>query len=204
MLPSSCFFAASQLRSLSFTLPFFCGDAAIQPLTPASSTAPRANTSSTPGGGLTIVLHSPRSFSSSVSSAAIAASTAGSALARSSGVVAAFSAPRSGATDDRPSPPRRRLRGLHPRRSFSACTRTSAMPSATSSSVGVLEHDLEVLLELTDRLRRLLAASAGRSRGGRSPTSVLLALCSSEQLVYSLSSSRYDLGVVYTKRRSNA
>jgi hypothetical protein len=88
MLPSSAFLQASQ--EVSFTLPFFW--TGTFPCTPASSTMVEAKTSSTPCGGLAMVLHSARSFLLSVSSAAMAFSTAGSALARSASVSRCFTA----------------------------------------------------------------------------------------------------------------
>mmetsp|Transcript_17794 Transcript_17794/g.60078 ORF Transcript_17794/g.60078 Transcript_17794/m.60078 type:complete len:252 (-) Transcript_17794:2947-3702(-) len=79
--PSMNFFEESQDRSLSLTLPFFwMGMVAV---TPASSTMHAEKTSSTPGGGLVIVLHICSALTSKVSSAAMAASTAGTAFARS-------------------------------------------------------------------------------------------------------------------------
>mmetsp|Transcript_18178 Transcript_18178/g.40330 ORF Transcript_18178/g.40330 Transcript_18178/m.40330 type:complete len:219 (-) Transcript_18178:3426-4082(-) len=85
--PSSCFLLASQL--LSFTFPFFW--MTTLGWMPASRIMVAANTSSTPAGGLAMVFASPRSFLSSVLSAAMAASTMGSALDKSFSVVRCFS-----------------------------------------------------------------------------------------------------------------
>mmetsp|Transcript_7041 Transcript_7041/g.18185 ORF Transcript_7041/g.18185 Transcript_7041/m.18185 type:complete len:246 (+) Transcript_7041:902-1639(+) len=83
------FLAQSQVRSLSLTLPdFWTGTAGSYD---ARSTRHALKTSSTPGGGLDMVLHICRSFTSNVSSAAMAASTAGSACARSASADSFFS-----------------------------------------------------------------------------------------------------------------
>mmetsp|Transcript_11916 Transcript_11916/g.29154 ORF Transcript_11916/g.29154 Transcript_11916/m.29154 type:complete len:208 (-) Transcript_11916:4838-5461(-) len=86
ILPISCFFAASQLAS--FTFPLFC--TTILGMIPARRHIVAAKTSSKFGGGLSIPLQLLKSFWSRVSRALMAASTAGSALARSFSVSRCF------------------------------------------------------------------------------------------------------------------
>mmetsp|Transcript_18176 Transcript_18176/g.40311 ORF Transcript_18176/g.40311 Transcript_18176/m.40311 type:complete len:212 (+) Transcript_18176:1421-2056(+) len=80
-LPSRAFLAASQVRSLSRTRPLFC--TIMLGFTPARSTITAPKTSSTPAGGLAMVLQLPRSLRSSDSRAPLARIKAGSACSRS-------------------------------------------------------------------------------------------------------------------------
>mmetsp|Transcript_29593 Transcript_29593/g.86200 ORF Transcript_29593/g.86200 Transcript_29593/m.86200 type:complete len:218 (-) Transcript_29593:4602-5255(-) len=89
IFPMSCFLAASHEQSLTLICP---PDFLVTTLgmIPARRHMVAANTSSSLGGGFNIPLQLLRSFWSSVSRADMAASTAGSALARSSSVSRCF------------------------------------------------------------------------------------------------------------------
>mmetsp|Transcript_52189 Transcript_52189/g.91119 ORF Transcript_52189/g.91119 Transcript_52189/m.91119 type:complete len:248 (+) Transcript_52189:3974-4717(+) len=189
MEPSSCFLQASQL--LSLTLPFFC--TTTLGCTLASSTIVDANTSSTPAGGLAMVFASPRSFLSRVLSAAIAASTIGSALARSSSVVRCFSITSAWITATSLACTCA-LAVSTSTMAFSLDT-TSAIPSATVRFWSASSRE-------TFRSASMLVTAAAVSRSFSKPLDKRLIEASApsrlrfSKLLYSLRSSKKDLGVV--------
>ena len=198
-LPSSDFFAASHVRSLSFTLPFFCTMTPL--LMPASSTHTAANTSSTPLGGVAIVLQLPRSFLSSVSSDFIAASIAGSASARSAIASSFFFCTSfwSAAT----------LAASTFAFSVSPATtsRSALTRVAIASETSRFSSALSIMI-LRSCSSDETASAAERSLSmpfcSRAVATLFSSFFSPSSLTYSLSSSRYVFGVVETYRPSSA
>ena len=131
MNPTTSFIrSCAAFQDVSFGRPFLSVAMSLAPPAFASRTKIDANTSSTPPGGFAIPLHSPSSFLSSVSRAASASFTAGSAFARSASADS-WIAPASLAITSHLSPSSFAAAACASTMAFSLPT-TSAIPSAVS------------------------------------------------------------------------